>query len=96
MNKPQLILDLEKELHFSLKRVELNKIAETNSVRTHKYSVDETGNIIGIAIHFGLKEIPQTLTKFKTGLFILIINTNNIFLIVLCNIFYIFAKKIFI
>jgi len=64
--KPQLILQLEKELNCSFKSVELNKIEGYKSEKTFEYSVDDTGNITGIAIRNDLKKIPQTLTKFKT------------------------------
>ena len=65
--KPQLILELEKELNCSFQLVDLEKFNDTKGNKITEYSLDENGNINGIVIYdFGLYEIPKTLTKINT------------------------------
>jgi len=66
--KPQLILELEKEVKCSFKSVELNKIADFKFGKTFEYSVDDTGNITGIAIQNDLEKIPKTISENATQL----------------------------
>ena len=58
--KPQLILNLAKELKHSFKNVDLNQI-DSKFVKSYVYSCDNTGNITGIAIAGDLKKIPTTI-----------------------------------
>jgi internalin A len=65
--KPELIIELEKELNCTFKLVDLEENIIYNYGKTPEYSIDENGNITGITItSFELKEIPKTLTKCNT------------------------------
>ncbi|MEI6138260.1 MAG: leucine-rich repeat domain-containing protein [Mariniphaga sp.] len=62
--KPQIILELEKELNCTFKSVQLNNIDWWESDKTFEYSVDVTGNITGFAIrNIGLVKIPRTISE---------------------------------
>ena len=76
--KPQLILELEKELTCFFKLVYFPSIYNYKQRKISEYSIDEKGNITGIAIcRFELRTIPQTLKKLKT-LSIIILRENQI------------------
>jgi len=62
MEKPKEILELENELNCIFKIIKLNEIARYKSEKTFEYSMDDFGNITGIAITYNnLEKIPKTI-----------------------------------
>ncbi len=67
MEKPEIILELEKEIGEEFTKVEIDEIIDWNTEKTAEYSTDDNGIVDGISIQcFVLKKIPNTLTKIKT------------------------------
>jgi len=63
--KPQLILEVEKELNCTFKVEDLKEIDILQVNKTSIYSVDSDGNIDGIAIcRFDLFQIPEAISQY--------------------------------
>ncbi|MBT3210001.1 MAG: AAA family ATPase [Bacteroidetes bacterium] len=61
------IKQLEKELNTKFKKVDISEIIIYRWEKTAEYSSNPNGVVTGLSIvRFGLTEIPQTLTKYRT------------------------------